>query len=92
MFDENGNDAEFSCRSDIGKNLEEVSSDSAIMRPNLPNLNVETGSSASLWAHYKFIVLLRPVRVAIVGEESPQHSQFPVEGSMSSLICGNDFD
>ena len=69
MFDENGNDAEFSCRSDIGKNLEEVSSDSAIMRPNLPNLNVETGSSASLWAHYKFIVLLRPVRVAIVGEE-----------------------
>jgi hypothetical protein len=46
MFDESGDDAEFTRCSDAGKILEEVSSDSAIVRPDFPDSNVETGPSA----------------------------------------------
>jgi hypothetical protein len=70
MLDESGKDAEFTRPSDTERSLEEVSSDSAIVHPNLPDSNIETGTSAQLWAHYKFIVLFTLlVPVAVVGEK-----------------------
>src|SRR5437016_7263790 len=74
MFDESGNDAKSTRCSDTGKSAEEVSSDSAIVRPNLRNRMSRPAQVLNFWAHYKFIVLLTPVRVAIVGEKSPFHS------------------
>src|SRR5205807_9122253 len=71
MFDESGNDAESTRCSDTGKSPEEVSSDSAIVRPNLRTRMSRPAQVLNFWAHYKFIVLLTPVRVAIVGEKSP---------------------
>jgi len=75
MLDESGKDAEFTRSSDTGKSLGEVSSDSAIVHPTRPDLNVETDSSAQLWAHYKFIVLFTLLeRVAVVGDKSRLHA------------------